>query len=120
HRELLLVKGFEDRTFFGKPSSSLAPLGPASQTTIYSYDANRDSRGAPRVNFNTAPADKLQERFNFTPQLAQGVIQGRNPQYQKLAALADVKPQQGPIAPAPNNTPRSNQPPVTQITLQWL
>jgi len=120
HRELLLVRGFEDRSFFGKPSSSLSPIGPAADTTVYSYQLNRDPKGAPRVNLNTASAETLQQKFNLTPGLAQGVIQARNPQIQSLAALLDVKPQQA--APAPNGAAvqQSSEPPINQFTLQWL
>jgi type II secretory pathway component PulK len=80
HRELLLVRGFEDRSFFGRPGAALAAGGDAAQTTVYSYQPNRDPTGAPRINFNTVSAELLQQRFNFTPQLAAGVMQTRGRQ----------------------------------------
>ena len=121
HRELLLVRGFGDRSFFGRPGPSLAPGGAAAQTTIYSYQANRDPNGRPRVNINQATAQTLQERFNFTGQLAQAVVQQRSRQpYQRLSALLDVRPQQGPDSPAPGGSSSGGGTPVAQITLEWL
>lgn len=141
-RELLLVRGFEDRSFFGKPGSTLAAAGPASQTTVYSYTTNLDPQGAARVNFNTVPAQTLQERFNFSPQLAQAVVQQRaTQQFQNLSALLEVRPPGSPGSPGSSGSPgraaprsgpgSSNAPsspesspggaaPLTQITLPWV
>ena len=104
----------------GSTGANLA-TGDAAQTTVYSYQTNRDPKGLPRENLNSATAQNLQERFNFTPQLAQAVVQGRNPRYQNLAALLNVRPQAGRPA-ADNSSPPSNsgEPQVTQMTLDWL
>jgi DNA uptake protein ComE-like DNA-binding protein len=123
HRELFLVRGFEDRSFFGKPGATFAATGSAAQTTVYSYQTDHDPKGAPRINMNTTSAQDLQEKLNFTPQLAQGVVQGRaTQQYQNLAALLNVRPQQGGGGGgnANGSSPTSSEPPVTQMTLQWL
>jgi DNA uptake protein ComE-like DNA-binding protein len=121
HRELLLVQGFEDRSFFGRPGAALAAGGDAAQTTVYSYQPNRDPTGGPRINFNTVSADVLQQRFNFTPQLAAGVVQTRaGQQYQSLSDLLKVQPRQNAPAAPPANGPPSNEPPVAQLTIQWL
>lgn len=121
HRELLLVRGFEDRSFFGPPGVSLASGGPAARTTVYSYQPNRDPKGSPRININQATAQAMQDRFNFTPQLAQAVVQGRSSQpYQRLTSLLDVRPQQGSGTSAPQGTPSGGGTPITQITIEWL
>ncbi len=121
HRELFLIQGFEDRSFFGKSNSVLGATGSAAQTTVYSYQPNHDRKGTQRVNFNSASAQQLQERFNFTPQLAQAVQQGRNPQYQNLGALLNIRAGPGPGGGGDqNNQQTGGEPPVSQITMDWL
>jgi len=121
HRELLLIQGFEDRSFFGKSGNGLAATGSAAQTTVFSYQPNSDLKGTPRINFNSASAQQLQDRFNFTPQLAQGVVQGRNQQYRNLVDLLNVRPQAGPGPGGDNpSSSSSNEPPVSQITIEWI
>ncbi len=121
HRELLLVRGFEDRRFFGK-ASALAATGPGALTTIYSYEPNRDPMGLPRVNLNSASAQILQERLKFAPQLAQAVLRQRSTRpFQDLAGLLEIQPQQAPRASAPPEAPsRGGDDLVEQITLDWL
>jgi DNA uptake protein ComE-like DNA-binding protein len=123
HRELLLVRGFEDRKFFGDAPGDLAATGPAAQTTVYSYQANRDPAGGNRVNVNSVSAQVLQDRWHFTPQLAQAFVQARSGRtFQNLAALLDVQPQnQNRSNDATDQQPAGGgNTPVTQITLPWL
>lgn len=100
HRELLLVKGIEPADFFGEdgnlngtldrpendgdqswpddtPDRQLT-LGLAGHTTVYSYDPNTDPAGSPRLNLSNTDADTLVSTLNFTPGLAEEVVDRGN------------------------------------------
>lgn len=96
HRELLLVKGIEPEDFFGEdgdldgvldraendadeswpddvPDRQLE-LGLAGYTTAYAYDLNLNPQGSPRIDFKNSDASVLITSLNFTPSLAQEVV----------------------------------------------
>ncbi|MEM9913472.1 MAG: helix-hairpin-helix domain-containing protein [Planctomycetota bacterium] len=96
HRELLLVKDIEPEIFFGEdgdldgvldrsendgdeswPSDTpdrQLELGLAGHTTVYAYERNVNPLGAPRIDFKNSDASVLIANLNFTPALAENVV----------------------------------------------
>ncbi|MEM1109522.1 MAG: helix-hairpin-helix domain-containing protein [Planctomycetota bacterium] len=97
HRELLLVRGIDAEAFFGEdgdldgvldraendgdeswpadtPDRTLE-LGLAGYTSVYAYELNTDPLGAPRIDLSETDTDTLIEQFNFTPALAEAVVE---------------------------------------------
>ena len=96
-RELLLVRGIDERVFAGEDTNlngildaneddleksypdydngdGQLTLGLGGLTTVYAYELNRDANGNKRLNVNTANKDTLIQRFNFTDALAEAVV----------------------------------------------
>ena len=95
--ELLLIKGVDAELAYGEDldrdgllsrpendgDETLPPddrdgrleRGLTAVTTVYSYDANEDTAGSPRTNLGEADPLTLQTLFNFSPGLAEQVIE---------------------------------------------
>ncbi len=134
-RELRLVKGVDDATFFGEDRNQNGRLdaaendgaltppeddadgeldrGLAGLGTIYSYEPNVTETGQPRVDLNRANARALRNRLNLSDPLARAVAgRGGNPRFKSVMDLLEVKAKQ------PGGPPQAEV--VTKFTLQWI
>lgn len=134
-RELRLVRGIDDETFFGEDANLnyiLDPnendgdvsqpqdiadgeleLGLAGLGAVHSYENNTDPYGATRTNLNNVQWQTLQQTFYFSQALAYGVIDHRNNnEFEDIFDLLDVRPlAKG--APAQEGE-------ISQVNIEWL
>ena len=132
HTEMLLIKGIDRDVFYREDTNGNGVIdedeaagdpilrgGLASWTAVHSYEPNADSAGLPRINLNQVLAATLIERMNFTPALAQAVLEfrGQRGQFQNVMQLLEVRPRAA--AAAAVVRPGADEQ-VSQITLEWL